>query len=1013
MIFNQTADDRKVRSFTLSSTFIEQFQGKQPNWGPLGYFTYKRTYARPLPEGGTEEFWQTTQRVVEGCFNIQKIHCRRMGMPWKEDKAQNSAQEMYQRIWDFKFTPPGRGLWMMGTDLIYERGSACLNNCFAGDTEIITRDGVKKIRDVAGTTQTILSSNSLWIDAPIRNFGEQQLYELVLTRQGMKKTIFCTGDHRWFAKDRRVGYRGKGYTEFKTTELRPGVHRLQYSFGAGVKNIIPSPFGIAHGFSFGDGRTIQGDNNDNDVPLIGSKDASLKPYFSACTERPRLDGVSYGGIPNFFKSLPSIHENKTYLLGWLMGYFAADGTVKAGGQAILSSVSKENILFVRDVCSVLGLGYYSIRSETRESNLTHAPFTMYSVCLMRDNLPEDFFLIPQHQERFKVAGTVISKHWTVESVSPTDRVEQVYCATVDKYHTFTLDGNILTGNCGFTSTEYIGEDFADPFAFLMDMSMLGVGIGGDTRGVGKVKIQAPKTTQQPYVVEDSREGWADLLRVILNSFVGKKTYPTTIDYSRVRGRGTPINTFGGVASGPKPLHHMVQDITRLLIPEGMSVSFEMDQAEDESTINTATVTFTGEGVPYKISSANIVDIFNFVGKCVVSGGVRRSAEIMFGEPDDDEFRNLKRDKAALNDRRWVSNNSILAKVGMDYGPFMDQVTQNGEPGFFWLENARAYSRMGREPDHKDRRAAGCNPCSEQTLEHRELCTLVETFPANHDTYEDFLKTLKMAYLYAKTVTLIPTHDPRTNAVMMRNRRIGCSMSGITQAIARFGRHTFFEWCDGGYAYINNELDEKYSSWLGIPRSIKKTSVKPSGTVSLLCGATPGIHYPHSEYYIRHIRVANTSPLVEAAKKAGYDVHPDTYAADTSVVAFPVHEKNYVKGKSEVTVWEQFINAVDMQKHWADNQVSVTVSFRPSEKKDLQACLETFDSQLKGVSMLPLLDADHGYDYPPYVAIDKETYEAMASRITPMSMDKSGHEVDEKFCTTDKCEMPVPNLDPEK
>jgi adenosylcobalamin-dependent ribonucleoside-triphosphate reductase len=380
---------------------------------------------------------------------------------------------------------------------------------------------------------------------------------------------------------------------------------------------------------------------------------------------------------------------------------------------------------------------------------------------------------------------------------------------------------------------------------------------------------------------------------------------------------------------------------------------------------------------------------------------------MFGEPDDKEFMALKQDPEALKDRRWASNNSIMAKVGMDYTPFMDGVIQNGEPGFFWLDNARAYSRMNGHKDHKDRRASGCNPCSEQTLESFECCCLVETFPAHHDTYADFEKTLKMAYLYAKTVTLVPTHDQRANAVMLRNRRIGCSMSGITQAIAKFGRREFLNMCDKGYGYIQ-ELDHTYSDWLGIPLSIKTTSVKPSGSVSLLCGSTPGIHYPHSEYYTRHVRVANTSPFGAIAQKAGYEVYADPYADNTSVVAFPIKEKNFLKGKENITIWEQFINAVDMQKHWADNQVSVTLTFKPHEVKDIKICLETFDDQLKGVSLLPQLDEQNGgYAYPPYMTITQERYEAMASKITPMNFGKAVHEVDEKFCTSEKCELPIP------
>jgi len=839
MIFDPTASDRKVRVFSLSPTFIDQFKGKQPKWGfqGLGYFTFKRTYARDLPDGTTEEWWNTCQRVVEGTFNIQKIHCRQMGLPWKEDKAQASAQDMFQRIWDFKFTPPGRGLWVMGTDLVYDRGAASLMNCFSGDTEIITSEGVKAIGSLVGTNPTLLTKNGKWVDAPIRSFGIQKLWKLSLRRRGVDKVIFCTKDHRWFSRDLRDA---KGYREFKTFELKAG-NRLQCVFGQGIEG--------------------------------GGSEISMR-------------------------------------------------------------------------------------------------------------------------------------HWVVKSVEETDRVEEVFCATVKETGAFALEGNILTGNCGFTSTENINEDFSAPFCFLMDMSMLGVGVGGDTRGVNKVRLGSPKITEETYVVADSREGWVDLLRTILNSFVGKTHFPRTIDYSKVRTRGTPIKTFGGIASGPKPLHLMIESITRLLLPNSQSVEWDVDWVGDQEGINLARVTFGGEGGSYRISSTQIVDIFNFIGKAVVAGGVRRTAEIMFGDPNDLAFMNLKQDKDALNDRRWASNNSIFAKVGMDYSSIVSSIAVNGEPGVIWLDNIRKFSRMGDPIDNKDRRAMGTNPCGEQPLESFEMCCLVETYPAHHESYEDFERTLKMAYLYAKTVTLVPTHDQRANAVMMRNRRIGCSMSGITQALKKFGRRKYLNWCDQGYHYIR-KMDHVYSDWLGTPLSIKTTSVKPSGTVSLLCGATPGIHYPHSEYYIRHVRVANTSPLVEVCKKSGYQVDPDPCVDDTSVVGFPVHEEFFLKGKNDVTVWEQFANAVDIQRYWADNQVSVTVTFRKDEVEDLRTCLEAFETSLKGLSMLPVGDeAEHGYKFPPYQSITKDQYESLMSRISPLNFDAGTHDAssEERFCTNDTCTL---------
>lgn len=124
---------------------------------------------------------------------------------------------------------------------------------------------------------------------------------------------------------------------------------------------------------------------------------------------------------------------------------------------------------------------------------------------------------------------------------------------------------------------------------------------------------------------------------------------------------------------------------------------------------------------------------------------------------------------------------------MNYEKICERIVQNGEPGFAWLDNMQKYSRMNGIIDNKDLRAKGGNPCLEQTLESYELCCLVETFPAKHKDLEDFKKTLKYAFLYAKTVTLGNTHWPESNRVLLRNRRIGCSMSGIIQFIAQRGK----------------------------------------------------------------------------------------------------------------------------------------------------------------------------------------------------------------------------------
>jgi adenosylcobalamin-dependent ribonucleoside-triphosphate reductase len=536
-------------------------------------------------------------------------------------------------------------------------------------------------------------------------------------------------------------------------------------------------------------------------------------------------------------------------------------------------------------------------------------------------------------------------------------------------------------NCAFVSTESMSSEFSKPFCFLMDASMLGVGVGFDTKGANSLMVKGPNESRkvEQITIPDTREGWVESLRALLDSY-SLGTAKVEFDYSEIRAEGVPIKGFGGESSGPKPLIELHEKCISILDNE----------------------------IGQPISITSIVDIMNLIGKCVVAGNVRRTAEIVFGEPDNEEYLDLK--NYEVNPHRaeygWTSNNSIFAELGMDYEPSAERVRYNGEPGYAWLGNMKDYGRMADAPDFKDHRAKGGNPCLEQTLESYELCCLVETFPNNHESLEDYKNTLKYAYLYAKTVTLGKTHWAETNRVMLRNRRIGCSMSGIAQFIANKGVGNLKEWMDAGYHHIQ-DLDEQYSDWMAIPRSIKTTSIKPSGTVSLLAGSTPGIHFPESRYYIRRMRLGINSNLLPALEKAGYHIEP-AFGSETTtlVVSIPVDIGEGVRTLSNVSMWEQLSLAALAQKWWADNQVSCTVTFNPeTEGSQIANALDIYQYQLKGISFLPKLDYG-AYPQMPYEEIDVETYNTMNDAVGKLSFGRiKGEEVIiERFCDNDVCDL---------
>jgi hypothetical protein len=272
-----------------------------------------------------------------------------------------------------------------------------------------------------------------------------------------------------------------------------------------------------------------------------------------------------------------------------------------------------------------------------------------------------------------------------------------------------------------------------------------------------------------------------------------------------------------------------------------------------------------------------------------------------------------------------------------------------------------------------------------------------------------MQTIKYAYLLAKTVTLIPTHCERSNQVMLRNRRIGLSLSGIVDAIEKFGRRKFLtDFCDKGYARLR-DLDDRYSRWLCTPKSIKLSTIKPSGSVSLMPGVSPGIHYPHSEYYIRRIEIQKSSPLVDKLVEAGYRKHQSVYKENSWVFEFPIKTENYSKGKNEVTIWEQMALHSAIQYYWSDNNVSQTVTFNKDEEDDIKNVLEYYEDKIKAVSFLPL--SDHAYQQAPYETIDEAEYNLRIAEIKHApDFSKIKFTVEEdvkqkesnKFCDGDSC-----------
>lgn len=584
-------------------------------------------------------------------------------------------------------------------------------------------------------------------------------------------------------------------------------------------------------------------------------------------------------------------------------------------------------------------------------------------------------------------------------------------------------GAMALYNCAFVSTQDIDSDLSKPFAFVMDVLMQGVGSGFDTLGAEKIIIRKPEGDPEIITVDDTREGWVEAISCLLDSYFEENSNPIFINTELVRGYGEPIKGFGGVASGPEPL---IQGFN--------GIKYILNRRNNEL-----------------LQSTDIVDIMNIIGKVVVAGNVRRSALLSLGSSNDINYMELKnynkyavelgmvapqelkeiseteynlynsnfKARKQITDKykdkswafkfggwRWSSNNSIYGKKSMDYSSIAKNIALNGEPGIFWIENARNYGRLKDGITTDDRDIMGANPCVEIALNHMETCNLNENYPVKHEDYWDFQRTLKFSYLYSKAVTLLATNWEDTNAVIVKNRRIGCSISGIQEAFIKFGRSEFLDWTDKAYDYITY-VDRKYSDWLGIPKSIRRTTVKPSGTVSLLAGSLPGIHHPESTSYYRTVRVSNTSDLIPILKDCGYKIEPAASDPSRTVVVYfgILHDEDHV-AKDKISIWRQFKDVADIQKNYCDNMVSVTITFKQNEAEQIADCLSAFEAELKSVSLLPL--SEHGYEQAPYMAAPRKEIEDYLAKLKPLdfsNLTSEGENVESnKYCTNDSCEL---------
>ena len=521
--------------------------------------------------------------------------------------------------------------------------------------------------------------------------------------------------------------------------------------------------------------------------------------------------------------------------------------------------------------------------------------------------------------------------------------------------------NVAAFNCSYLPID-------DPKAFdeAMYILLCGTGVGFSVEQQYVKKL--PEVPDQLFdsettiSVSDSKEGWAKSLRQLLALLYSGEV--PKFDLSKVRPAGARLKTFGGRASGAKPL----EDLFKFVITK-----------------------FKG-AVGRKLSSLECHDILCKIGEVVVVGGVRRSAMISLSDLADDKMAHAK--AGAWWDgqgQRALANNSATYAEKPSIGQFMREWTSiyeshSGERGIFNRDaSQKQAAKNGRRDATYD---FGTNPCSEIILRPYQFCNLSSCIVRSDDTMASLERKIKLATILG-TFQATLTNFPYLRKIWQKNTEeealLGVSMTGILDN-----------------ALLNNPDDvelpkrleklrdvaittnAEFATSVGINQSVAVTAIKPEGTVSQLCSTASGIHPQHSRYYIRRVRADNKDPLTQFMIQSGFVAEPCVMKPDsTTVFSFPVKVADGALLREELSALKHLKLWLLFQRHYCEHKPSVTISVKEDEWMEVGAWVWEHFDEVTGVSFLPM---DGGtYKQAPYEECTEEQYNQL-KMLVPDSVD---------------------------
>ena len=1021
--------------FKIPKSVIESVKKHPYKFGfdGFGELVYYTNYSRLLSNGTQETWIDTCIRVVEGVLSIRKSWYKIHSLKWDEQYWESIAGKLLYYIYTLKILPPGRGLWASGTAYVYERGSMALNNCAASliEPETFAEDlgwvmdalmcgtgvGVRPIGSDAFKEQlfiphveanqfTIEDSREGWVKSVIgllnsyrRSYNKHDRAYVFDYDQIRKKGEKITGFGGTASGPKPLIILHERIREYMKNYINNGATYDYIRLSANIVNAI--------------GACIIAGNVRRCLPkgtLVHTK-IGLVRIEDVCVGDKVLTAKGYKNvIENIFQGEQDLIRVITEL-----GEVECTQNHKI---AILDHVYNYSWKNAKDIMRQDTLVFVSNLIEGTQTKLPSYVYvkpnkhstTCKNITVPKLDSDMSWFFGMFHGNGYVFTNQDKNGFNAYVSLCTHKEYKNIFYKCDEQLKRFGINTNkpLNKDNC-----IRVGAQSKQLALYLSQFKVANTSINiPDFILKGRIQIRGSYLAG----LFDSDGSCKTRPLVLISSIYPKflkqvqALYATLGITTRLKRKRVEngnwkalyqLTLIGKLAI--KLFREFIRPYSLKYVDKGdYKFNSSLDTIIDNKiAIKVIEIKSAGSDKTYDLSVEGRNEF-------VIQEGilVHNSAELILGSPYDETFKSLS-DYDLFPERAeigWMSNNSYALETKNDFTRLDDianSICEKGEGGLINFKNIRKYSRFGdaSTPDN-----ANCaNPCVEIPIYNKGLCNLFEVYPSKARSKKEFLEMCRLAAIYTTSVSLLPTHSEVTNQVIVKNRRIGVSLSGVADWFDSWGGH-IVKFMRSGY----NETRE-FANYLnaeaGVVAPIRITTVKPSGSVSQLSGVSPGMHFPiHGPYAIRRMRISNTSQAVELCRQAGLHIEPDVNNKETTqVIEYPIYTGT-TRSSHEVSAWEQFSLLALLQREWSDNMVSCTIHFTEGEKKDIPRMLAYFLPTIKSVSLL--LKNDEMYPQMPYEKISEGEHKRRTEKMKKIDWTQFGNSdgKEAKFCSNDSCEI---------